>query len=297
MIDGKRIRLSVPAKINWSLEVVGKRADGYHQLRSLMQTVSLYDQVELAIADSDSCQCSPPVDCALVDNLAWRAWDLLRNTYSLDNHLSINIVKDIPAGGGLGGGSADAAAVLLGVNKLFALELSVAELATLGFTLGADIPFFLYGGLAEIRGAGEDVLPCSQAQKYPLLIAIPPASLSTAMVFAAFDRLSPGAVVLDFSGLLKALQSGDIAMISAQMANMLEPAAMSLCPEIAVAKEILSSHGLFPLMSGSGSCVFALSDGDCERENAALAALQKQGIAGRKAHSLTHGIVDETVIK
>ena len=75
MIDGKRIRLSVPAKINWSLEVVGKRADGYHQLRSLMQTVSLYDQVELAIADSDSCQCSPPVDCALLDNLAWRAWD------------------------------------------------------------------------------------------------------------------------------------------------------------------------------------------------------------------------------
>ena len=97
MIDGKRIRLSVPAKINWSLEVVGKRADGYHQLRSLMQTVSLYDQVELAIADSDSCQCSPPVDCALVDNLAWRAWDLLRNTYSLKIFLlEVVSVEDLP---------------------------------------------------------------------------------------------------------------------------------------------------------------------------------------------------------
>ena len=90
-------------------------------------------------------------------------------------------------------------------------------------------------------------MPCSRAQEYPLLIAIPPASLSTAMVFAAFDRLSPGAVVLDFSGLLKALQSGDIAMISAQMANMLEPAAMSLCPEIAVAKRDFELSRAIPI--------------------------------------------------
>ena len=292
---GEKLRLCLlaPAKINWALAVTGKRADGYHELHSLMQNISVYDRVELSPADEDCCQCSPPVDCAPANNLALRAWHLLKQQYALEGHLQIRITKDIPSGGGLAGGSADAAAVLLGVNILWGLGLSVGQLAALAFPLGADIPFCLYGGLAEIKGAGEIVTPYAATHEYRLLLAAPPVASSTAAVFAAYDQLPAQTAPADLGRLLSALQQGDSGAINAAIFNMLEPAAFSLQPEIKHCREILAGEGFVPLMSGSGSCVFALSQGDVSQEERAMQALLAEGIAARMVHTLPHGVVDK----
>lgn len=292
---GEKLRLCLlaPAKINWALAVTGKRADGYHELHSLMQNISVYDRVELSLADEDCCQCFPPVDCPSANNLALRAWHLLKQQYALEGHLHIRITKDIPAGGGLAGGSADAAAVLLGVNTLWGLGLSVDQLAALAFPLGADIPFCLYGGLAEIKGAGEVVTPYAATREYRLLLAVPPVAASTAAVFAAYDQLPEQAVPADLGRLLTALQQGDSSAINAGIFNMLEPAAFSLHSEIRHCQEILAGEGFAPLMSGSGSCVFALSQGCISQEERAMKALLAEGIAARMVHTLPHGVVDK----
>lgn len=281
----EKLRLNAPAKINWALTVCGRRSDGYHQLQSLMQTISLCDQVELSRSAADSCRCCPEVSCPPQQNLAWRAWELMRRRYALPGGLAIEIRKAIPSGGGLGGGSADAAAVLRGVNELFELNLNRSQLAELGFQLGADVPFLVHGGFALVGGAGETVQPLAAAE-YPLLIAAPAAGLSTAAVFAAYDRLPPAAVIPDLEELRAALLAQDRAAIAAQLVNMLEPAALPLCPQIAAAKDIFLRWELPALMSGSGSCVFALSDGDRQREEAAIAALSAAGISCRRAHTL-----------
>ncbi len=291
MGEKQRLRLLAPAKINWALAVTGKRDNGYHELHSLMQNISVYDQVELSLADEDCCQCSPPVDCTPANNLALRAWHLLKQQYALEGHLHIRITKDISSGGGLAGGSADAAAVLLGVNTLWGLGLSVGQLAA--FPLGADIPFCLYGGLAEVKGAGEIVTPYAATWEYRLLLAAPPVAASTAAVFAAYDQLPAQAAPADLGRLLSALQQGDSGAINAAIFNMLEPAAFSLQPEIKHCREILAGEGFAPLMSGSGSCVFALSQGDISQEECAMQALLAEGIAARMVHTLPHGVVDK----
>jgi 4-diphosphocytidyl-2-C-methyl-D-erythritol kinase len=283
-----QIRLLAPAKINWSLEITGKRADGYHQIRSIIQNVDLYDQITLAWSDHDECQCLPPVDCPAKDNLAMRAWLALKNQYALDNYLRIKIEKEIPFGRGLGGGSADAAAVLLGVNMMAGLNLSLVKLSELAFCLGADIPFCLLGGLALVEGAGETVKPYLPRVEYRLILADPGVFLSTREVYRRFDEMEhhPGP---DTERLLAALLNKDIAAMAVSMGNMLEPPAHDLCSGLDEIKSIFATRGYPVWLSGSGSCLFALS-GDEKKEAEILACLRNRGIKVRVVHTLSHGI-------
>ncbi len=281
------LTLRAPAKINWSLAVTGLRSDGYHHIRSVMQNISLYDQVALRIADQDQCLCQPQLPCADEDNLGLRAWLLLKRTYQLSACLQIDITKGIPYGAGLGGGSADAAAVLLGANHLFGLEIAQDELARLALPLGADIPFFLYGGLALVEGIGEIVQPQSSAPQITLLLAKPGMAVSTKDVFWKYGMVQTPEMP-DIDGVLAALQAEDYASLAIKMGNMLEPAAIAACPQIEQLKSMMMSMGCLPLMSGSGSAVFAIG---AEEDMAAnIKQLHKHGFWAREVKTLAQGI-------
>ena len=182
----EQVTLIAPAKINWGLDIVGKRADGYHLLCTLMQSVGLFDRVRIQKSERDCCVCSPPL-YGNGENLALRAWHLLKQEYVLPGGLCLEIDKGIPEGGGLAGGSTDAAAVLLGVDRLFRLGLGEERLADLGLRLGADLPFCLKGGLALVEGIGERLLPQRALRSYHLVLVNPGFPVSTAEVYRQFS--------------------------------------------------------------------------------------------------------------
>lgn len=282
-----KISLRVAAKINWSLAVTGLREDGYHNIRSVFQNISLYDELTVSFAEQDGCLCSPQLPCKEEDNLALRAWLLLKKKMQLQEFLQIKISKGIPYGAGLGGGSADAAAVLIAANELLNLSLSQAELSELATPLGADIPFFFSGGLALVEGKGEIITPQELAPRLTLLIAKPQPSVSTAEVFWKYGRMGTP-VMPDIDAVLAALQREDYATLAITMGNMLEPAAIATCPEIAEVKSVMMSMGCLPFMSGSGSAVLAI----CAEEDmpANIRQLHKHGFWAREVKTLDHSI-------
>lgn len=281
------LRLLAPAKINWVLAVGGIRADGYHFLSSVLQSISLYDRLELAISSRDSCCCDRDIACGEQHNLALRAWLALKRSCGLRQSLSISIVKNIPSGAGLGGGSSDAAAVLLGANQLFNLGLSQEQLARLALPLGADIPFCLQGGLALVEGIGEIISPQPSPAPLTLLLAKPQQSLSTGDVFRGYDRL-PAAAQPDIAAVLSALGRGDMAAWHQHTANMLEPAALSLSAQLQELRQALVSLGCRSLMSGSGTAVFAPLA--AEQAMPISSALAEQGFWTQLVTTLDHGV-------
>lgn len=260
--------LLAAAKINWSLDVLGRRADGYHLLKMIMQRISLFDTVTVSIGavDALSCDGNLPQD---ERNLAFRAWLLLKKELGLKDCLQIKVEKQIPAAAGLGGGSADAAAVLLAANRLLKLGLKGEELAPLALSLGADVPFCLLGGAALAEGIGEILTPLPGLPAYHLVVANPGIGVSTPEIFRAFDAIQPPPPPIDTEGLLKALKAGDIPAIGGLLANHLEWATLKKYPVVAKLKEDMSAAGLYPLMSGSGASVFGLAVGAEEAEAAA----------------------------
>ena len=270
----EQVTLIAPAKINWGLDIVGKRADGYHLLCTLMQSVGLFDRVRIQKSERDCCVCSPPL-YGNGENLALRAWHLLKQEYVLPGGLCLEIDKGIPEGGGLAGGSTDAAAVLLGVDRLFRLGLGEERLADLGLRLGADLPFCLKGGLALVEGIGERLLPQRALRSYHLVLVNPGFPVSTAEVYRqfSFDQI---AAHPDLKGLLDALEAGDRSGVAACCGNLLETPAFTLHPQIACLKERCRSLGLVSLMSGSGGSVWGLADSADEAEKAAE-VLKREG--------------------
>ena len=262
------ITVSAPAKINWRLEILGKRADGYHLLRMLNQHVELADRVTLTVADADSCTASVAIDGT---NLALKAWLKLKERLGLDACLHIHIDKQIPLAAGLAGGSADAAAVLRGAVQLLQLNISQEELLALGLSLGADIPFCLSGGLALVEGIGEELMPLEPARRL-LVIANPGCQQPTKAVFAA---CVPAVAAAKDEGreealaLAAALGSASAAEVSALCRNDMLAAAMSLSPQIEQLMADFTALGLMPQLSGSGATVFAV----CDDESAAAQAV------------------------
>ena len=281
--------LRAPAKINWSLAVLGKRPDGYHELNSLMQNVALYDTVRISRSEADSCQCIPD-PCPGADNLALRAWYVMKERYRLEEGLRITIEKRIPAGGGLAGGSADAAAVIIGVNELFHLNAPFKTLEEIAFSLGADLPFCLNGGMALVEGAGEIVRPIMPGMIYELFLVYPGISLSTSAVFAGYDKTGKKQKAPDLARLLPALFTGDRQGINDSIGNMLETPAFELCPEIEAIKKMLARAGCVTLMSGSGSCLWALPPEDPYESMAVRELLEAKGLAYQRASTLANGI-------
>ncbi len=247
------------AKINWSLNITGVRPDGYHLMDMLMQPVSICDEITLQKAPSFSLSVSgyPPVRADRT-NLAWKAAELLKEFTGYEECAAIHIQKRIPVGAGLGGGSADAAAVLHGLNRLWETVLSRPDLEKLGLQLGADVPFCLRGGLTRTTGIGEELtdLPCPS--NYWLVIVQPCRGLSTGAVFKAWKD-SPKLVRPEIGTVERALMSGDAPMLAGSIGNVLQPVSVSMQPAIGKAIDVLQQQGASAAcMTGSGSAVFGL---------------------------------------
>jgi 4-diphosphocytidyl-2-C-methyl-D-erythritol kinase len=262
------LTVRAPAKVNLFLEVLGKRPDGYHDLATLMVAVSLFDTLEFK-EDSDSTirldlapateepgtEDRPPLSPG-PDNLVWRAADLLKRHTRHPAGCRIRLTKRIPLAAGLAGGSSDAAATLLGLNRLWRLNLGHAELTTLAAELGSDVAFFLGGDAAWCTGRGEIVSPLQPTKPLWLVLVCPPMGLSTARVFQA---LTPPARPVDGSALRQAVVDGDIEGIGRGLFNRLQAVAEELCPVLAELRTRLATlGGTGRLMSGSGTTYFVL---------------------------------------
>ena len=227
------------AKLNLTLDVLGLRPDGYHELDMLMQTVSLYDEAELTLGtgrdwslvcvDPDGLPLDLPTDGR---NLAWRAAEaFFRRTGLSDGGLAMRIVKRIPAEAGLAGGSADCAAVLRALNEHFDRPLDSPALLALGAECGSDVPFCLTGGTARVRGRGEDVTPLTTGTVQHYVICKPPFGVSTPQLFALSDQYPP-AHRPDAGALIGCLKQGDAAGAGSLLCNVLEPVAALVHPSI-----------------------------------------------------------------
>ena len=256
------IQVKARAKINLALDVIGKRDDGYHDLRMIMQTVYLHDQLILKRTDDYPLRlaCSEPRMPVDSRNLVYRAALYLKNKYKLPGGLSIFLRKNIPISAGLAGGSSDCAAVLIGINRMYKLGLSQDELMEIGVEFGADVPFCLLGGTALAEGKGEILTPLPPHPSISVVIAKPPVSMSTAAVFKAFDKIK------DVQGpnieqMIADIKKKDVKGIASGLCNVLENVSIHKCHDISAIKKLFMEAGAIgTLMSGSGPSVFAFFD-------------------------------------
>ncbi|MBQ6565063.1 MAG: 4-(cytidine 5'-diphospho)-2-C-methyl-D-erythritol kinase [Clostridia bacterium] len=270
------MRIIAHAKINWVLDITGERDDGYHLMDMLMQPIGLADTLRLTDADAISLTISgnPDLSCD-ASNLAWRAAVLLQPYADRPRGVNITLEKVIPCGAGLGGGSADAAAVLLGLNQLWGLSLPKETLEKLALNLGADVPFFLNSGLCRVQGIGEDVRSLSRGPKWPLVIIQPCDGLSTKDIFAAFDA-SEQVVHPDIDGMEQILVREDLSVLPIHPGNVLEQVSCQGRPEIGQAAGFLVRNGaVCAQMSGSGSAVFGVFENTRAADAAAASAKER----------------------
>ena len=265
------MKLLARAKINWTLDILGQRPDGYHELRMLMQPVTLADEITLtpaetltlAVEGGDGIPCDQT-------NIAWRAAEALARETGVTASVAIRIRKRIPSQAGLGGGSADAAAVLIGLNRLWETGLSGERLERIGLTLGADVPFCLRGGLCIAEGVGERLTQQPTAPCWPLLIVKPCEGLSTAEVYRDWHRTLTKHVIRE-AALLRAVNSDRPVDLPSHPGNALEAVSMAARSAIAQAVQALRDQGaVCAQMSGSGSAVFGVFPDQAARD-AALA--------------------------
>lgn len=259
------------AKINIGLDVLRRRADGYHEVKMIMQTVDIYDELVLERRKEPGIELR--MDNSELpsggDNLICRAADLLFREKKITGGVNISLTKRIPIAAGMAGGSADAAAALRGVNELFDLGYSLTELQALGVGLGADIPYCLAGGTMLSEGIGEILTPLPAPPAAHLVIAKPDINVSTAFVYGNLHADSL-AWHPDIDGMIAALQKGDLDGITGRLGNVLETVTVKAHPVIEQIKELLRKQGAEnALMSGSGPTVFGIFK---EKETAARAA-------------------------
>ena len=276
----QELKLQAHAKINLGLDVLRRRPDGYHDLRMIMQTVNVFDEITLKRVREPGIRLTTNVPDLPVDskNLAYRAAALLQEAFPQGAGVLIDIQKTIPMAAGLAGGSSDAAAVLLGLNRLFDLGLSQKELMVRGKTLGADVPFCILGGTALAEGIGEILTPLSAPPALHVLLAKPPVQVSTKYVYTNV-RLDANTRHPDIDGQIAALLAGDPKGLCACMGNLLESVTIPVCPAIDEIKEVMRVHGCAGcLMSGSGPTVFGLFSAE-EAAQAAADAIREAALA------------------
>ena len=269
------------AKINLTLEVFPVRDDGYHALRSVVMPVSLCDTLEIAPAEGLFC------DTGYADDLCMKAARQLRDESGTSLGASIHVSKRIPAGGGLGGGSADAAATLVALNDVWGLGLSRTELAVIGARVGSDVPSLVVGGAVLMEGRGEVVssVPGAPFPPIHLVLAAPREPSSTARVYAeCVPRVGSSPSASD--RMSEALRSGDMGAGASALSNDLREPAVRLCPGIAAAEEaLLASGALAASMSGSGSTVFGLVESE-ERGREIAAKVASGGFWAVSVHTI-----------
>lgn len=287
----KTVEIQVPAKVNLQLSVGPKKADGYHEVVTVFQAISLMDTLKISHADQFGISIKGdytngvPLDQS---NLVYKAVELMSENFDTDKTIEIEINKSIPVAGGMAGGSADAAATLLGIDALYGLGLSKDELGDVARKLGSDVPFMLHGGTAVGRGHGDEITPALSRGTYHWVIAVSSSGLSTPSVYGECDRLRTGLDIKDPSlndELLQALLSGDSTRVGKSLNNDLQAAAISLRPALRLILDTGQEYGaLGGIVSGSGpSVAFLVADEDHSLDLAV--ALTSSGVVGSVARA------------
>lgn len=265
------LRLNAYAKVNYALDVLGVRPDGYHEVRTVMQSVSLADEVTLERStEGFELRIEPPeTDVGPPDrNTAYLAWKLLRDRVEREMPVRVTLRKRIPAGAGLGGGSADAAAVLCGLNELYRLGLGEAELRNVAAGVGADVPFCVAGGTMLGEGIGDELTALPSPPGHRVVIAKPAAGAETAGIYRLFDErpeTNPRS-----GGVVGALESGDLAALAAAIGNDLAPVTKRLIPKVAALEgALLEAGALGAAMTGTGTAVYGIFGTEREARGAA----------------------------
>lgn len=275
----KEITRQAYGKINLGLDVTGKRDDGYHIVRMIMQTVELHDTLTFKENATGEITMTCDNETLPVDenNLCIRAAKLLKDEFEFSGGVDIHLKKRIPIAAGMAGGSTDAAAVLKAVNEIFELGLSKKELMKRGVKLGADIPYCIMGGTALAEGIGEELTRLSPMPDTPILIAKPPVNVSTGQAYGALDSLESYEHP-DIDRLIHAIEYEDILGIAPKMGNVLADVTMPMVPEIARIVEFMEAHGaLRAMMTGSGPTVFGIFE-DCDEMEKCRKEIEELGI-------------------
>ncbi|MBQ4530959.1 MAG: 4-(cytidine 5'-diphospho)-2-C-methyl-D-erythritol kinase [Lachnospiraceae bacterium] len=273
-MDG--INLKALAKINLSLDVVRKREDGYHEVRMIMQTINLYDKLEIRKSDEKGIHVTTNISFLPTNenNLVYKAAKLLIEEFGIEEGVSIHLYKYIPVAAGMAGGSSDAAAVLYGMNKLFNLKLSKQDLMERGVKLGADVPYCIMRGTALAEGIGEKLTKLPPAPECFVIIAKPGISVSTKFVY---ENLHANELTYhpDIDGMIEEIKQGSLEGVAEKMGNVLETVTIKEYPVIEKIKDTMKENGAInAMMSGSGPTVFGLFKTE-EEAKKAYAVLEK----------------------
>lgn len=266
------------AKINLGLDVLGRRENGYHDVRMVMQSIYLYDNVKIEKKNEPGITLSSNLYFLPSDegNIAYKAADLLIKEFHITEGVDIVLDKHIPVAAGMAGGSSNAAAVLFGMNRLFNLGLSTQELMERGVKLGADVPYCIMRGTVLAEGIGEELTELPQMPKCTVLIAKPPVSVSTKDIYQALDA-KENIEHPDIDGIIDGLKEQNLKKIAACMGNVLEDVTIPMHPEIAEIKKVMLECGaLNAMMSGSGPTVFGLFENRTDAKKAQEKIRQKE---------------------
>jgi len=265
----RKMKVAAPAKINLSLDVIKQLPNGYHEMEMIMQEIDLADEIELKLTEAGiQCTCNEPELPINKDNIAVRAAYALVPFLKEDKGVHIYLNKKIPHGAGLGGGSADAAAVLKGLNALWDLGLTEQQLLRIGVQLGADVPFCIFGGTAHARGIGERLKRLPDQASLPILLINPGIHVSTKDVFEALDA-DQAICHPDTEKAIDAWQKQDFSLLRVSAGNRLREVTVQWHPEIGqIEKELMDRGAVFAMMSGSGPTVFGLFSNEETRDQA-----------------------------
>lgn len=255
-----QISLKAMGKINLGLDVLGRRENGYHDVRMIMQSVRIYDRIIMSKQEEEGIRIKTnraylPTD---ENNLIFKAAKLLMDEYEIRDGIAVDLYKRLPVSAGMAGGSSDAAAVLVGLNRMFKLGLNTEQLCERGVRIGADVPFCIMRGTVLSEGIGEILTPLSPAPNCHVLIAKPGISVSTKLVYEELDsheiKHHP-----DIDGMIEAIKAKDLKGLAFLMENVLEPVTRSNYPVIGELEHFMLERGaLGAIMSGSGPTVFGL---------------------------------------
>ena len=271
------MKIEAHAKINLGLDVTGRRKDGYHFVRMIMQALELHDTLYLEKQDRPGVQLETDAEGLATDrsNLIVRAAGLILETYAPEKGVRINLKKRIPLAAGLAGGSTDAAAALRGINKLYELGISDTELCRLGVQLGADIPYCIMGGTALSEGIGEKLTALPDLPFCFIVLGKPQEGMSTAEAYRELDGMTD-ILHPDIDGQIRALSEADLTGVAKRLGNVLEPVTVSHHPEVRMIREIMLEEGAAgACMSGSGPTVFGIYTEE-ERAQRTCSVLKKE---------------------
>ncbi len=254
------IRLKARAKINLGLDVLGRRENGYHDVKMVMQTVGIYDRLIITKIPEDEIRININLKFLPVNenNLIYKAYKLMKDEYGFSGGIDVDLNKFIPIAAGMAGGSTDAASTMFAINRLFGLGLSNEELMEQGVKIGADVPYCIMRGTALAEGIGEKLTRLSPMPHCFIVVAKPPINVSTKMVYESLDA---GAIAKhpDIDAIIEAINEGDVKKVAERMGNVLEDVTVPMYPVIAKIKNDMISQGAYnAMMSGSGPTVFGI---------------------------------------